>query len=462
MNAATSLAAALPLASRAQPLSPEAWHAYATANLPRYTSYPTAPHFAALEEGEWRGWLRQIGAQDALSLYMHVPFCRALCWYCGCHTSVTRNPERLARYAAALRHEAWLLAGAIPAHGGVAHLHLGGGTPTALGPRLLGEVLAAVKAAFPFRAGAELAIELDPRLVDDAMIETLALAGINRASLGVQDVSPAVQARIGRLQSDEVVEKTVQGLRRHGIRGINLDVMYGLPGQGIAEVEATARFAARLGADRVAVFGYAHVPWMKAHQKAISEADLPGAEERLAQAASAEAVLLGAGYVAIGFDHFALPQDSMARAAANGSLHRNFQGYTTDAAPALLGLGASSIARLPAGFGQNEPDEKRYLERVEAGQLPLARGRALSEDDRARARIIERVLCDMAVDLRAIPAAIMADAEPRLAPLIADGLLRCEPERLVATPLGRRLIRHVAACFDAYLGAGGGRHSKAV
>ncbi|MBE9604033.1 oxygen-independent coproporphyrinogen III oxidase [Acetobacteraceae bacterium H6797] len=443
-------------------MPPETWHRYAAANLPRYTSYPTAPHFGPLDEAEWRSWLGAIQPADKLSLYLHIPFCRALCWYCGCHTSVTRNQERLARYATALRQEAWTLAAALPAHAGVSYLHLGGGTPTALGAKHLAEVLGTLRAAFPFRPDAELAIELDPRMIDPAMAEALAGAGITRASLGVQDISPAVQARIGRVQSEASVAEAVAALRANGIKAINLDIMYGLPGQGIAEVEATARFAAALGADRVAVFGYAHVPWMKPHQKAIPEASLPDSEARLAQSAAAEAVLLAAGYVAIGLDHFALPGDSMARAAAQGRLHRNFQGYTTDDAPVLLGLGASSIARLPGGFGQNEPDERRYLERVEARQLPIARGRSLTAEDQARAALIEQAMCGEPIDLGAIPPGIMESASPRLTRLIADGLVRIEAGRLVSDPRHRPLLRHFAACFDAYLGQGPARHSKAV
>ena len=435
---------------------------YALANIPRYTSYPTAPHFGPLEPAAYRTWLGQVPARTPLSLYLHVPFCKSLCWYCGCHTAVTRSSARIEAYAAALEAEARMLAGALHGHGGIAHLHLGGGTPTALGASALASVLHVIREEYGFRPGAELAAELDPRSLDDATVAALAEAGLTRASLGVQDISPVVQHRIGRVQSQDCVESAVERLRAHGIGSINVDVMYGLPGQGVAEVQATARFAAQLGADRVAVFGYAHVPWMKPHQNAIDSASLPGALERVLQADAAEAVLARAGYVAIGLDHFARPEDEMAIAWRDGELRRNFQGYTTDAAPALVGLGASAIGSLPAGYAQNEPDERKYVAAVQAGALPVKRGRALTEDDRLRRGVIERVMCDFALDLGALPPVVLDEAMPALARLDADGIIALERDYLRVTPEGRRHVRHVAAAFDAYLGTGSGRHSAAV
>ena len=436
---------------------------YALANLPRYTSYPTAPHFGPLGEAEYRSWLGGIRPEDPLSLYLHIPFCRALCWYCGCNTSVTRSADRIARYGAALLREAALLAAALPAHAGVASVHLGGGTPSTLGAAGLRTLLAGLRASFGFRPDAELAIELDPRVLDEETVAAMAEGGITRASLGVQDIDPVVQRRIGRTQPEALVARGVGWLRAAGIRGINLDLMYGLPGQTGAQVAATARFAAGLGADRVAVFGYAHVPWMKPHQNAIHTEDLPGALERLQQAETAEQVLVAAGYQAIGLDHFARPEDPMAIAAREGRLRRNFQGYTTDAAPVLLGMGASSIGGIEAaGYAQNEPNERRWVAAVEAGELPIRRGRAVTAADRLRRRCIERVMCDFALDLAGLPPALVAEVRPALAPLEADGLLDLTPDLLRLTAAGRRHVRHVAACFDAYLGTGAGRHSAAV
>lgn len=439
---------------------------YAGAALPRYTSYPTAPHFRPLAEAEYRAWLREVGPEDALSVYLHIPFCHTLCLYCGCHTAITRAAPRLGRYAAGLRAEIALLAAALPAaHGGIAALHLGGGTPTAIGAPALRGVLGALRAALgPFRADAELAAELDPRTLDEAAVAVLAEAGFNRASLGVQDIAPEVQARIGRIQPREVVEIAVRRLRGAGIARINLDLMYGLPGQTAAHVAASARFAAELGADRVAVFGYAHVPWMKPHQTALPEAELPGTLARLEQAVVAEGVLRAAGYEAIGLDHFARPDDPMAAAARAGALRRNFQGYTTDRAPVLLGLGSSAIGQPPAGYAQNLTDERRYLAAVEAGRLPVARGHMLSAEDRVRRALIERVMCDLTLDLREVPLPVMAEAAARLAPLAGDGVVSLEEagRRLRVTPAGRRFVRHVAACFDAHLDRAAGRHSRAV
>ena len=441
-------------------MSPDLLTRYAAASLPRYTSYPTAPHFAALDEGAYRDWLRGIGAAEALSLYVHIPFCESLCWYCGCHTSVTRQAARLARYTAGLEEEAALLASALPAHGGVAALHLGGGTPSAIGAEGLGRLFAALRRHFPFRDTAEIAVELDPRVLTPAIVKSLARGGVTRASLGVQDIDPEVQARIGRPQPAAQVQAAVTMLRAAGIRAINFDLMYGLPGQTEAHARASAAFAAALGADRVAVFGYAHVPWLKPAQKAIDEALLPDAEARLAQAEAAAAALERAGYVRIGLDHFARPDDPMAQAAAAGRLRRNFQGYTTDTAPALLGLGASAIGRLPAGFAQNLPDERGWLAALDEGRLPVARGRALSAEDRLRGELIERLMCDLALELAAVPEAILDTARPRLALLLDDGILAERRGRLEVRE--RRFLRHAAAAFDAYLGAGPGRHSRAV
>jgi oxygen-independent coproporphyrinogen-3 oxidase len=442
--------------------------ALAEAKVPRYTSYPTAAQFGPLEEATYLGWLREgIGPGDPLSLYVHVPFCRDLCWYCGCHTRATRSESRLAAYAVGLWAELALLARALPPHGGLAHLHLGGGTPSILGARELTSLVVALGERLGFRPGAELAIELDPRHLDEALAEGLATAGFNRASLGVQDIAPEVQARIGRPQPPDLVEAAVTRLRRAGIGALNLDLMYGLPGQTTTHVAASARFAAELGASRVAVFGYAHVPWMKPNQAAIETAALPGAAARLEQALTAEEVLLAAGYQAVGLDHYARPDDPLAVAARDGRMRRNFQGYTTDSAPALLGLGASAIAQLPAGQAQNDADERRWLAAVATGRLPIVRGRWTTAEDRLRWRMIERVLCDLALDLSQEAwgeeaTAVLSAARPGLEALREAGVVTIEGPALQVTGPGRRFVRLVAACFDAYLLQATVRHSAAV
>lgn len=435
---------------------------YARQNLPRYTSYPTAPHFAGLEAATYREWLAAVEPGDRLSLYLHIPFCKSLCWYCGCHTSVTRSVARTDRYAEGLLAEAGLLAATLPFAAPVEALHLGGGTPSAIGAVALERVMEGLRRRFAFLPDAELSVELDPRLLDDATVAVLARQGFTRASLGVQDMAEEVQTLIGRMQPPALVAGAVAKLRAAGIKGINFDLMYGLPGQTVAHVEASARFAAEAGADRTAVFGYAHVPWMKPHQKAIPESLLPDAMERMEQAEAAEHALLAAGYVAIGLDHFARPGDSMAEAAQAGALRRNFQGYTTDRAPVLLGLGASAIGSLAQGYAQNLPDEKAWLAAVNEGRLPVARGLALTKEDRLRRGIIEAVMCDLSLDLRRVPLKVWRAAEARLEPLVADGLAAVEDGRLVTTETGRRFVRHIAAAFDAYLGGGPARHSSAV
>lgn len=435
---------------------------HAAANLPRYTSYPTAPHFAPLEEATYRAWLATMPAGAGMSLYLHIPFCHELCWYCGCHTTVTRNEARIARYAAALDQEATTLARALPADGLVRHLHLGGGTPSALGGARLTRLMGRLRALFPFARGAELSVELDPRTLGQGVVDALATGGFTRASLGLQDANPEVQARMGRIQPEGMVRAAVERLRAAGIASVNLDMMYGLPGQTSAHVAATARLAAELGADRVAVFGYAHVPWMKPSQKAIRAEELPGTEARMAQSATASATLRRAGYAPIGLDHFARPGDAMARACKAGRLRRNFQGYTTDAAPMLLGLGASSIGAVPQGYAQNIAEERAYVAAVEAGRLPIARGIALTEDDMIRRSAIERVMCDLALDLDTLPAGLLTQVRPALEALEAEGLLRLSPGWLTVPEEARPFLRHVAACFDAYLGQGKARHSAAV
>lgn len=436
--------------------------AYAGATLPRYTSYPTAPHFGPLEEATYRGWLARMPAAEALSLYVHIPFCHELCWYCGCHTSVTRSQARITRYAEALHREARLLALALPADGIVRQLHLGGGTPSALGAARLSALMGKLRALFPFARRAELSVELDPRTLTEEVVAALAREGFTRASLGLQDANPQVQAAMGRIQPAEMVRQAVERLRAAGIAAINLDMMYGLPGQTRAHVATTATLAAELEADRVAVFGYAHVPWMKPAQQAIAAADLPGTEARMEQAQQASDVLRGAGYTPIGLDHFARPPDPMARAAAEGRLRRNFQGYTTDDAPMLLGLGASSIGAVPQGYVQNIPDERGYVAAVEAGRLPVLRGLELTGEDSLRRAAIERVMCDLALDLDTLPADILQSALPGLQALERDGLLRLAGAWLTVPDEARPYLRHVAACFDARLNSGKGRHSAAV
>jgi oxygen-independent coproporphyrinogen-3 oxidase len=439
-------------------------HAFALAerNVPRYTSYPTAPHFdATVTPAVYRRWLEALPQEASLSLYIHVPFCTELCHYCGCNTRAVRKREPVDAYADELVREIALY-GAL-ARRRVTHLHWGGGTPSILGPGRLQAIAARLAAQFDLSALTEHAIELDPRRIDRALVRALADIGVTRASLGVQDTSDDVQRLIGRIQPFALVERAADWLREAGIGDLNIDLMYGLPGQTVAHVRRSAEQAASLSPRRLALFGYAHVPWFKSHQRLIDETKLPGLGERLSQAEAAAATLAAAGYVAVGLDHFALPDDSLAAAARAKRLRRNFQGYTTDAADALIGLGASAIGRLPHGFAQNAPDVGGYMRALAAGEFPIVRGLAMSDDDRLRAGMIERLMCDLALDLSAFGGSARFAAEiEALAPLAAAGLLRVDGDCVVMTEAGRPFVRIAAAAFDAYLADGRKRHSAAV
>ena len=436
--------------------------ALAERNVPRYTSYPTAPHFsAAVGPHIYADWLGALPRDARLSLYIHVPFCTELCFYCGCNTRAVRKREPVDAYAARLIEEIALLEGA--AGRKLTHLHWGGGTPSILGPAWLETIAAQLASIFDLSALQEHAIELDPRRLDRPLVRTLAAIGVNRASLGVQDVSAHVQRTIGRVQPFELTERAADWLREAGIAKLNIDLMYGLPSQSARDVARSAELAASLAPRRLALFGYAHVPWFKTHQKLIDEAALPGPTERLEQAQVAAETLVSLGYQAVGLDHFALPDDELAVAAREHRLRRNFQGYTSDDADALIGLGASAIGRLPQGFVQNAPDLGSYVRAVQAGRFATVKGLALSDDDRLRAGIIERLMCDLGVDLAAVGgAARFAGELEALAPLAAEGLLRIDGARIAMTERGRPYVRIAAAAFDAYLAASAKRHSVAV
>ncbi len=436
--------------------------ALAERNVPRYTSYPTAPHFtAAVGPERYAEWLGALPHDTALSLYIHVPFCSELCHYCGCNTRAVRKREPVDLYAARLIEEVELLA-ALKDHK-LTHLHWGGGTPSILGPQRLETIAARLASLFDLSGLKEHAIELDPRRLDRPLVRTLAAIGINRASLGVQDASPHVQQLIGRVQPFEMVERAVEDLRAAGIANLNIDLMYGLPGQGTREVARSAELAASLSPQRLALFGYAHVPWFKTHQRLIAEAELPGVEARLEQAQVAAETLQSFGYRLIGLDHFALPDDELATAAAEHWLHRNFQGYTADDAGALIGLGASAIGKLPQGFVQNAADLAGYSRAVNGGRFATVKGLTLSGDDRLRGRIIERLMCDLAVDLDSMGgAAAFTEELAALKPLAEEGLLVITGDRIVIAERGRPYVRIAAAAFDTYLKTGHKRHSVAV
>jgi oxygen-independent coproporphyrinogen III oxidase len=437
--------------------------------VPRYTSYPTAPHFSpAVTAADYAAWLGTLEDDAALSLYLHVPFCASLCLFCACHTSVVHRLEPLESYGKTLLSEIQLVAEAIGRRLKVRHIHWGGGTPTALPPALMCDVMQSLRAHFDVAQDAEVAVEVDPRELSDASLRALGEMGTTRASLGVQDFDPLVQQTVHRVQDFDLTAACAQRLSGVGIGSINLDLIYGLPHQTVPGVAATVEQALRIAPDRVAVFGYAHVPWMKKHQALLPEAALPDAAERFAQRETAEQVITAAGYEAIGLDHFARPGDALATAAATARLKRNFQGYTTDDAPVLLGLGASSIGSLPQGYVQNLPSIPAWRDAVRAERLPVARGIALTEADKLRREVIETLMCRNEVDLRDVasrhntdPASLM-DAAPALQDMARDGLVRWNGMQVAVTPAGRPFVRAVAAAFDTYLASGVARHSAAV
>lgn len=442
---------------------------YRDERLPRYTSYPTAPHFnAGVDARTYADWLNALAPGTATSLYLHVPFCRSMCWYCGCHTTVALRDGPIVDYLAALRGEIALAAERLSGPLDVRHVHFGGGTPTILEPADFVALVALLRQRFAIHPQAEIAVEIDPRRLGPAMTAALATAGVNRASLGVQSFDPAVQKAINRIQSVEQTAAVVAGLRGAGIAAVSFDLIYGLPRQTLQSCLDTVEQCLSLRPDRFSIFGYAHVPEFKKHQRRIATADLPDGEERHAQALAMAESLAAAGYVRIGLDHFARPDDPMALALAQGRLRRNFQGYTTDPCEALIGFGASAIGRLPQGYVQNEVVIGRYAERVADGALPVAKGYRLTDEDKLRAELIERVMCDLAVDIDAVcaqhPVApeVLEPALRKLDQLAREGVIDFDGSRVVLPEDARLLVRKVASAFDAHLDQPPRQYSRAV
>ena len=443
--------------------------AYATRSVPRYTSYPTAPHFSeAVDSEQYSGWLRALDPDEPVSLYVHVPFCRQLCWYCGCNMKLATRDAPIAQYAAQLMDEIKLLDRHLPARLKVSHLAMGGGTPTALDPDNLARIIEAIEARFDILPDAERSIESDPRTLSLDMTRRIGALGFTRASFGVQEFDPEVQKAINRVQPPAMVREAVERLRHAGVKGINFDLIYGLPHQTTRTLERTVRLCADMSPDRIALFGYAHVPWMAKRQRKIDETALPGAQARADQARIAAETLFEEGFDPVGLDHFARPGDALAIAQREGRLHRNFQGYTTDSARTLLGLGATSISRTPEGYVQNLAETGAWSRAVTAHRLPVAKGVALSWEDRLRGHVIDQLMCNGTVDLveaaRRFNAPInwAGSAGPQLADFVRDGLITSEGMRIALTEAGRPLVRVVAAAFDAYLGQQTARHSVAV
>jgi oxygen-independent coproporphyrinogen-3 oxidase len=437
-----------------------------SAHVPRYTSYPTAPHFhRGIGAAQYAAWLTELTPETPLSLYLHVPFCDTLCWFCACHTTVINHYGPVKDYVTWLQREIALAADQLDGRHPVSHIHFGGGSPTMLKPEELSGLRQSLRGAFDIAKSAEIAIEIDPRGFGTEQADMLAEFGINRASIGIQDCDPKVQRAINRLQSPEETRHAVQLLRERGVERINLDLVYGLPHQTLAGLEKNLELAVELKPSRLALFGYAHVPFFKKHQALIPEAALPGIETRLAMAAFAENWLAAHGYQAIGLDHFARPEDELAVAQRLGVMHRNFQGYTVDSAPALLGLGASAISALPQGYVQNHAAVTDYRAALSAGRLPVTKGIALTGEDRLRRDVIEQIMCYLTVDLGVTAESHGYEADALdwalslLEPLVNCGAVTIDGRGIMVSSSQRAAARIAGSLFDAYLSTSAAKHS---
>lgn len=436
-------------------------------SVPRYTSYPTAAQFhGAVGAVQHKAWLADLG-RDSSTVYLHVPFCARLCWYCACHTAAMNRSESLAAYGRALAREIDLVAEAVPGMM-VGQIQWGGGTPSQLGAANLVSVAKRLAARFDRRSGSETSMEVDPRFCDEEFVATMREIGIDRVSFGVQDFDLDVQKAINRLQSIEDTASAMSRIRGAGIARINIDLVYGLPKQTPETLARTLDAALALAPDRFAVFAYAHVPWMKARQRLIDTESLPGAEARAAMARLVADRLVDGGYKKVGLDHYARPNDALSTAADRGQLRRSFQGYVVVDQPSVVGLGASAISSLPRGYTQNIADPGRYQALIEAGCFASARGLELTAADRLRGEIIERLMCSFSVDLDDVcrrhgaSTGSFISEVAGLPQLVDDGLVQRDGETLHVTELGRPLVRFVCAAFDTHLAHADGRHSRGI
>ena len=437
--------------------------------VPRYTSYPTSPHFNETDtDAQYREWLSNLDPKTGVSLYIHVPFCDSMCNFCGCYTKIVKRYDPVAGYLEYVLKEIDLLAAALPARMTAKHVHWGGGSPTMLKAEDWVTIIEKLKSVFDIDDSSELAVELDPRTATEDYVKAISEAGINRASIGVQDFHEEVQIAINRVQPFDVTQRVVGWLNKYGITSINLDLLYGLPFQTTERVIDMVDKAVSLNPKRFAVFGYAHVPWMKSHMKLIPEEALPNAMERWEQMDAAAERLEKHGFVKVGLDHYARPDDEMTIAMNEERLHRNFQGYTVDNNPVMLPLGASSIGQTPDGYVANVQPLRDYQRMIDAGTLPIGRTRGLEAEDILRRDVIEQIMCNMKVNLRTVckehgvAEDHFAEEEKKLLALVEDDLCTLENGVLTLPEEGRPLMRMVAATFDTYLQQGQKKHSRAV
>jgi oxygen-independent coproporphyrinogen-3 oxidase len=445
-------------------MTPDIIKRYA-APVPRYTSYPTANHFsAAITSRHYRDWLGELPDDAALSLYVHIPYCRELCWYCGCSTKAVRRYQPVSEYLRPLLSEIEAVGNLVPPGHRVRHIHWGGGSPDILSPADILRLGRALRDRFVVAADAEFAVEIDPRLLKEEQADSFAAVGINRVSIGVQDFEEAVQRAIGRIQSFETTRKSVDLFRQRGIGSINVDLVYGLPCQTEDSLSRTLGQTLELAPDRIAVFGYAHLPDRLKHQRLIDEGTLPGPVARFAQARLIAQRLVAAGFVQIGIDHFARPGDGL----ATGTLARNFQGYTTDKADALLGFGASAISRLPQGFAQNAVATDDYARRIAEGDLATVRGHEMRGQDALRAFLIEQLMCAFSVSWRDLSDRFGSDVEQLRqeaedwARSNDDAFVTVGDEEFKITETGKPFVRVICAKFDSYLSGEADRRRHAL
>jgi len=433
---------------------------------PRYTSYPTAVEFhSGVDHAAYERSLARANAHagEPLSIYVHLPFCEERCAYCGCNVVITKHRDVAAQYLDYLDREIDLLAAHLPDRRLVSQLHWGGGTPTYYRAEQLERVFARLTRHFTFTPEAEIGVEIDPRVTSAGQLEALRAHGFNRLSMGVQDFAPEVQEAVNRVQSYEMTEALVHRARELGYRSINIDLIYGLPYQTTDGFARTLAQVITLRPERVAVYSFAYVPWMKAHMKHLPEDALPGADLKMALLDLARQAFLDAGYRQIGMDHFAVPEDELAQALERRVLHRNFMGYTVQSARDMVALGVSGIGDVQGTFVQNTKKLNEYYEALDAGRFPIERGYALDRDDEVRRQVITTLMCNGHLDITDVErrhgiafvdyfAAEIAELTAPDSPQ-ADGLVRVTRQAIEVTPLGQRLVRNICMVFDRYLAA---------
>lgn len=426
--------------------------------VPRYTSYPTAVHFNhEITQDYYTRLLSGLSAEKPVSLYVHIPFCHVLCHYCGCHTKVVNSYGPVKSYVHTLLKEIDLVGKKLTCRPPISQLHFGGGSPNFLEEDDMASIITALHKYFDFGGDAEIAIETDPRLLNEGKIETLAALGFTRVSLGVQDFNSEVQKAVNRIQPFETVQESVLNLRKAGINKLNFDLMTGLPLQTLESVKRCAEQAISLCPDRLAVFAYAHVPWMKKQQKLLEKYPMPDTKLRFEMMLCMKEILKSAGYHALGIDHFSHETDSLYRAHKNETLRRNFQGYTDDQASSIISFGLSSISRFEGAYVQNTTDAPTYKNSIEAGEFPITRGRTLSNEDRKRGAVVESIMCGLKTDIKPYPEAL-----EKLKALEHDHLVKLEGSHVTITPEGWPFVRIAAACFDAYYQPQEGQHARAI